>query len=178
MPQSIRPPARLSPNPGTYPSLVCSVQDWSLQCPSNATLAVQNIYNTPLKTTPSERNLKLQNEDVTWSPLYNLSATRTNERWALSLQEVELDAWFLISSHCTGNMYSCNSCTSLVWVLYFIYIYSWIDVFDLNQLFNWRAEIWEPFKMKLIWGLQAWTLLVCFIGRHFVHVGANSLHIA
>ena len=26
---------------------------------------------------------------------------------------------------------------------------------DLNQPFSWSAEFWEPFKMKLIWGLQS-----------------------
>ena len=36
------------------------------------------------------------NEDITWSPQYNLLVTRTNKRRALSLQEVELDGWFLI----------------------------------------------------------------------------------
>jgi hypothetical protein len=39
------------------------------------------------------------------------------------------------------------------------FVYSWIDILDLNQPFSWIAEIWEPFKMKLIWGLQSWTLL-------------------
>ena len=28
----------------------------------------------------------------------------------------------------------------------------------MNQFFSWRAEIWEPFKMKLIRGLESWTL--------------------
>ena len=36
----------------------------------------------------------------------------------------------------------------------FYFLYSWIDVLDLNQPFNWRAEIREPFKMKLIRGLH------------------------
>ena len=44
----------------------------------------------------------------------------------------------------------------------FVFLYSWIDVLDLNQPFNWKAEIWEPFKMKLIWGLQSWPL----VGAH------------
>jgi hypothetical protein len=39
------------------------------------------------------------------------------------------------------------------------FLYSWIDVLDLNQPFSWSADIWEPFKMKLIWGLQSWTLV-------------------
>ena len=33
-----------------------------------------------------------------------------------------------------------------------------IGTLDLNQPFNGRAKIWEPSKMKLIWGLQSWTL--------------------
>ena len=37
--------------------------------------------------------------------------------------------------------------------------YFWIDVLDLKRRVNWRAEIWEPFKMKLlIWRLRSWTL--------------------
>ena len=76
-----------------------------------------------------------------------------------------------------------NSCTSLVWVLYFIsifldwhpgsmyhiihaqvqyefcisFLYFYIDVLNLNQPFNWTAQIWKPFKMKLIRRLQSWT---------------------
>ena len=52
-----------------------------------------------------------------------------------------------------------NSCTSSIWVLYFISIL--LDrrlVLDLNQPFNWKTEIWESFKMKLMWGPQSWTL--------------------
>ena len=39
---------------------------------------------------------QIGNEDVVWSPWCNMPTTRTNERRALSLQEVELDGWFLI----------------------------------------------------------------------------------
>ena len=60
-------------------------------------------------------------------------------------------------SHCTGTMY--RIIHARVWYVFCIsFLYSWIDVLDLNQPFNWTAEIWEPFKMKLIWGLQSWTL--------------------
>ena len=38
---------------------------------------------------------QIENEDVTCSPQYDLSTTRTNKRRILSLQEVELDGWFL-----------------------------------------------------------------------------------
>ena len=56
------------------------------------------------------------------------------------------------------------------------FLYSWIYVLDLNQPLKWRAEIWEPFKMKLIQGIQSWTLLegdprwvsmVSWFVRHF-----------
>ena len=46
----------------------------------------------------------------------------------------------------------------------FHFLYSWIDVLDLNQPFNWRVEIWEPFKMELKWGLQSWTLVGQSVG--------------
>ena len=45
----------------------------------------------PFKTQP-----QIENEDVTWSSQYIMSTTRTNKRWALSLQELEVDGWFLI----------------------------------------------------------------------------------
>jgi hypothetical protein len=85
--------------------LASSVQDWSLQCLSNAIWPFR-IYSisliTPFKTQP-----QIENEDITWSPQYKMPTTRTNKRRALSLQKVELDDWWLIlnSSHCTRNMY-------------------------------------------------------------------------
>ena len=66
----------------------CNVQDWSLQCPSNATWPSLKIT---LQTQP-----QMENEDVTWSPQYNMPTARTNKRRALSLREVESDGWFLI----------------------------------------------------------------------------------
>ena len=48
---------------------------------------------------------QIENEDVTWSPQYNMPVTRTNKRRALPLQEIELDDWFFNSSHCIRNMY-------------------------------------------------------------------------
>ena len=55
-------------------------------------LQIISISKKPFKTQP-----QIENEDITWSPQYNLLATRTNKRTrALSLQEVELDGWFLI----------------------------------------------------------------------------------
>ena len=56
--------------------------------PFKRDLAPQNIAlsKQPFKTQPL-----IESEDVTWSPQYNLPATRTKKRRALSLQEVELD---------------------------------------------------------------------------------------
>jgi hypothetical protein len=51
---------------------------------------------TSSQNSPSKWNPNLKNEDIVWSPQYNLPATRTNERRALSLQEVQLDGWILI----------------------------------------------------------------------------------
>ena len=48
---------------------------------------------------------QIENEDITGSPQYNLPATRTNKRRALSLQEVEFKRLILNSSHCTENTY-------------------------------------------------------------------------
>ena len=83
-----------------------SVQDWSLRCPSN-TIWPFKIYHTSLiRKQPFKTQPIIENEDVTWSPQYRLSTTRTNKRRALlSLQEVELYGWFFISSRCTWNMY-------------------------------------------------------------------------
>ena len=72
----------------------------------------------------------------------------------------------LNSSHCTGNMYhiihaqaSYKFCISV--------LYSWIDVLDLNRPFNWKAKIWEAFKMKLSYeGFhQSWTLPPTAVGQ-------------
>ena len=58
-------------------------------------------HDLALQISPSKQlfntQLQVENEDVTWSPRYNMPATRTNKRTrALSLQEMELDGWFLI----------------------------------------------------------------------------------
>ena len=61
--------------------------------PFKRNLALQNI---PLPKQPFKTQPQIENEDVTWSPQYNLSTTRTNKCSALSLQEMELDGRFLI----------------------------------------------------------------------------------
>ena len=118
-------------------------------------LALQNI---PLSKQPFKTHSQIENEDVTWTPQYNMPATRTNKHRALSLQEAELDGWFVNSSHCTKIMYHMIHAQVLIWVLYFISIFlDWRFRFD--QLFNWSTEIWEPFRMNLIRGLQSWSLM-------------------
>ena len=105
------------------------------------------LQNKPLSKQPFKMQSQFENEDVTWSPPYTLPNTRTNKRRALSIQEVELDDWFLSLHIVLVTYIPHNSCMSFVWVLYFIScLYSWIDVLNLNQLFNWRAKIWEPLK--------------------------------
>ena len=52
--------------------------------------------NLPLSKQPFTTQPQIENEDVTWSPRYNVPNRRTNEHRALSLREVELDDWFLI----------------------------------------------------------------------------------
>ena len=54
------------------------------------------LQNTPLSKQPFKMQPQIENEDFTWSPQYNMSATGTNKRRPLSLQEVELNGWFLI----------------------------------------------------------------------------------
>ena len=50
---------------------------------------------TPLKKT-LQNTTQIENDDVTWSPQYNVHVTRIYKHRALSLQEVELHDWFLI----------------------------------------------------------------------------------
>ena len=69
----------------------CSKLKFSM--PFKHDLALPNI---PLSKQPLKTQPQIENGDVTWSPQYNMPATRTNKHRALSLQEVELDGWFLI----------------------------------------------------------------------------------
>ena len=61
--------------------------------PINHDLALQNM---PLSKQPFIMQPQIENEDVTWSPQYDMPATRTNKHRALSLQEMDLDDRFLI----------------------------------------------------------------------------------
>ena len=122
--------------------------------PFKCDLALQNI---PLSKQHFKTQSEIENEDVTWNPQYNPPITRTNKRRAVSLQEVEFDGCFLILhtvlETCTVQfMHKFNM--SLIFYFYILRLTSWV----WTDPFNWIAEIWEPFKMKLIWGLQSWTL--------------------
>ena len=56
--------------------------------PFKCNLAFQNI---PFSKQPSKMQPQIENEDVTSSLQYTMPLARTNERRALSLQEIELD---------------------------------------------------------------------------------------
>ena len=84
----------------------------------------RNIYVVYAQLQP-----QIENEDITWSPEYNLPSTRTNNHRVLSLQEVELDDWFLIldivQKTCTIQfMHKFNM--SFVFHFYILGLTSWI----------------------------------------------------
>ena len=123
--------------------------------PFKRELALQNI---PVSKPPFKRQPRTENEDITWSPQYNPPATRTNKRRASSLQEVKLDGLFVIlhivlKTCLIQFMHKFNMKFSIS------FMYSWIDVLDLNRPFNWRAKLWEPsIWKKFIWELRSWPL--------------------
>jgi hypothetical protein len=117
-------------------------------------VACQNI---PLSKQPFKTQPQFGNEDITQSPQYNLLGTRINERRASSLQGSGVRWLIFNSSRCTGNTYHLIY-AQVQYEFCISFPYSWIDVLNLNQPFNWTAEIWQPFKMKLIWELQPWML--------------------
>jgi hypothetical protein len=49
------------------------------------------LQNKLLSRQPFKTQLQIETKDVTYSPQYNIPATRTNKRRALSLQEMKLD---------------------------------------------------------------------------------------
>ena len=50
-----------------------------------------SLQNIPLLKQPFKIDPQIENEDINWSPRYNLPATKTNKRRALSLQTLKLD---------------------------------------------------------------------------------------
>ena len=53
-------------------------------------------YSRLKSSMPFKMQPQLEIEDITWSPQYNMHATRINEHRALLLHEMELNGWFLI----------------------------------------------------------------------------------
>ena len=49
------------------------------------------------------------------------------------------------------------------------FVFHFYILIRLNEPFTWRTEMWEPFKMRLIWGLQSWTLLTRIITGNRIH---------
>ena len=72
-------------------SIMCSRLKSSMPFKRDLALQIIPLSKQPFKTQPP-----IENEEVTWSPQYNLHVTRTNKRRALSLQKVESHDWFLI----------------------------------------------------------------------------------
>ena len=121
----------------------------------NTDLALQTI---PLSKQPFKTQPQLESEDVTWSPQYNLSTTRTNKRRALSLQTVELDGWFSNSSHCTRKHVPHNSCTSWIRVLYFISIFldRRLRFEPTFQLKGWNLKTLQKWNSYEAFNLEQW----------------------
>ena len=75
--------------PKNLPNHWSSVQGLKSSMPFKCNSALQSIL--PLSKQPFKVQSQIENEDVTGSPQYNMSVTKTNKRRALSLQKVELD---------------------------------------------------------------------------------------
>ena len=90
-------------------------------------LALQNI---PLSKQPYKTQPQIENEDITGSPQYNMHATRTNKRRALSLQETESHGRFLILHIVpeTCTIWSMHKFNIIIFVFHFyiVGLTSWI----------------------------------------------------
>ena len=115
-------------------------------------LALQNI---PLSKQPSKTQPQIENEDVTWSPWYNMPGTRTNKRQAMSIQEVELDGWFLILHIVLETCTMYNSCTHFIWVSYFISIF-------LDWCLGFETTLWLKCWNSRALRLKPWTLMTIY----------------
>ena len=98
--------------------------------PLSLKLALQNATpNLKLKT-----SLEVLNK--------NLLATRINERRAFVTTRSGARWFILNSSHYNDNMY--RIIHTQVWYEFCIsFLYTRIDVLDLNQPFNWMARVWD-----------------------------------
>ena len=124
---------------GMYGTLHINGQDWSLQCPSNATWLFK-IYLS--QNNPSKCNPKLKMK-MSLTVLNRISPPQepTKHR-ALSLQEVELDGWFsilhIILETCTIRfMHKFNM--SFVFQFYNLGLTSWIWTNPSTEELNLRA---------------------------------------
>ena len=141
------------------------VQDWSLQCPSNT---IWPFKYTSLKTTLHKSQPLIENEDITWSPKYNLPTTRSNKRTALSLQEVESDGWFsilhIVLKTCSILfMHKFNM--SFVFHFYILGLMSWIWTNPSTE----ELKFQSPSKWNSYEGLQLWTLTTIHPQGHFTY---------
>ena len=117
----------------------------------NCDLALRNI---PLSKQPFKTQPQSENENLPWGHEYNLPDRRSNKCRALSLQEVELESWFLILhivlETCTLLfMHKFN--TSFVLHSYFLGLTSWIwtnpsiEVLKFENPFKWNS--YEGFNL-------------------------------
>jgi hypothetical protein len=124
-------------------------------------LALQNI---PLSKQPFKLQPWIKNKDVTWSPQWNLSATRTNKRRTLSLQEVELDGWFwilhIVLETCT--IWFLHKFTmSFVFHFYIFGLMSWIWTNPLIEAPKFESpskwNFYEGFNLEHCLALFTWN---------------------
>ena len=130
--------------------------------PSKLDLALQN---TPLSKQFFKTQPQIENEDVTWSPQYNMPATRTNKSRALSLQEVELDGWSLIRQiivlkTCTYNSYTSFN-VSFVFHSYILGSTSWI----------WTNASTKGLKLSALRNETHTKASILNIGDHWILMG-------
>ena len=126
--------------------------------PKECDLALQNII--PLSKQPFKTQTRIENEDVRWSPQYNMPTTRTNRHRALSLREVELDDLFLILhivlETCTIEFMH-QFTVSFVSHFYILRLTSWIWTSPSTQRLkfespsNWNS--YEGFDLEHCWGV-------------------------
>ena len=104
--------------------------DWSLQCPQTRFCP----SNIPLSKQPSKTQSQIETEVLK----YTLPNTRTIKRRALSIQEVELDDWFL-------NLHI----VLVTYTTYFMHEFRMSYVLHFISIFlNWRLEFEPTLQLK------------------------------
>jgi hypothetical protein len=123
------------------------------------------LQNIPLSQQLFETKPQIENQDVTWDSQYNPPATRTNKRRALSQKEVKVDGRFLLLHIVLETCiiyFMHKSNMSFVFQFCILGLTSWIWTSPSIKELKFESP-WEPFKMKLLWGLQSWTLIMTMI---------------